>query len=156
MDLRGASTEKIDFDAGMLSTRHVAALRSNAAPPRERLRESPFFQRRVRRERKFLRPIALKSDNERPLRLADCERFIGQTASYAAGSDKRVAVLCVLDGSRKVEQPFPAEDGIGVPKTADDAVAIVTVLLQGNLARPSDLTRRAPRRRENSPPRRSA
>jgi|HubBroStandDraft_4_1064222.scaffolds.fasta_scaffold314168_1 hypothetical protein len=70
-----------------------------------------------------------------------------------AGSDKRVAVLC---GSRKVEQPFPAEDGIGVLKTADDAVAIVTVLLQGNLARPSDLTRRAPRRRENSPPRRSA
>ena len=58
MDLRGVSTEKIDFDAGMLSTRHVAALRSNAAPPRERLRESPFFQRRVRREREFLRPIA--------------------------------------------------------------------------------------------------
>jgi hypothetical protein len=101
--------------------------------------------------------LELKSDNERPLRLADCERFIGQTASYAAGSDKRVAVLCVLlDGSRKVEQPFPAEDGIGVLKTADDAVAIVSVLLQGNLARPSDLTRRAPRRRENSPPRRSA
>ena len=58
MDLRGLSTEKIDFDAGMLSTRHVAALRSNAALPRERLRESPFFQRRVRREREFLRPIA--------------------------------------------------------------------------------------------------
>jgi hypothetical protein len=58
VDLRGVSTEKIDFDAGMLSTRHVAALRSNAAPPRERLRESPFFQRRVRREREFLRPIA--------------------------------------------------------------------------------------------------
>jgi hypothetical protein len=95
--------------------------------------------------------LELKSDNERPLRLADCERFIGQTASYAAGSDKRVAVLCVLDGSRKVEQPFPAEDGIGVLKTADDAVTIVTVLVQGNLARPSDLTRRAPRRRENSP-----
>jgi hypothetical protein len=62
----------------------------------------------------------------------------------------------VLDGSRKVEQPFPAEDGIGVLKTADDAVAIASVLLQGNLARPSDLTRRAPTRRENSPPRRSA
>jgi hypothetical protein len=58
VDLRGVSTEKIDFDAGMLSTRHVAALRSNAALPRERLRESPFFQRRVRREREFLRPIA--------------------------------------------------------------------------------------------------
>src|SRR6202040_3391966 len=58
VDLRGVSTEKIDFDAGMLSTRHVAALRSNAAPQRERLRESPFFQRRVRREREFLRPIA--------------------------------------------------------------------------------------------------
>ena len=98
--------------------------------------------------------LELKSDNERPLRLGDCARFIGQTASYAAGSDKRVAVLCVLDGSRKLGEPFPAEDGIGVLKTADDAVAIVTVVLQGNLVRPSDLTRRAPRRRE--PPHRSA
>jgi hypothetical protein len=80
--------------------------------------------------------LELKSQNDRPLRLADCQQFVGQTSSYAAGSDKRVSILCVLDGSRKVEQPFPADDGIGVLKTGDDAIAVVTVLVQGNLARP--------------------
>ncbi len=87
--------------------------------------------------------LELKSENDRPLRVTDCQRFVGQTSSYAAGSDKRVAVLCALDGSRKVEQPFPAEEGIGILKTEDDAIAVVTVLIQGNLARPSDLSRRA-------------
>jgi hypothetical protein len=92
---------------------------------------------RIRRE--------LKSENERPLRLSGCEQFVGQTSSYAAGSDKRVSVLCVVDGSRKIEQPFPAEDGIGILKTRDNAIAVVTVLVQGNLARPSDLSRRIKR-----------
>ena len=87
--------------------------------------------------------LELKSENDRPLRVTDCQRFVGQTSSYAAGSDKRVAVLCVLDGTRKVEQPFPAENGIGMLKTEDDAIAVVTVLIQGNLARPSDLSRQA-------------
>jgi len=97
--------------------------------------------------------IELKSANDRPLRLADCQQFVGQTSSYAAGSDKRVGVLCVLDGSRKIEQPFPADEGIGILKTEDDAVAVVTLLIQGNLARPSDLsrrTRRSGRRHGNS------
>ena len=96
--------------------------------------------------------LELKSENERPLRLSDCQKFVGQTSSYAAGSDKRVSLLCVLDGSRKIEQPFPAKDGIGILKTGDDAVAVVTVLVQGNLARPSDLSRRAKRRREGDKP----
>jgi hypothetical protein len=87
--------------------------------------------------------IELKSENHGSLRLPDCRRFVGQTSSYTAGSDKRIGVLCVLDGSPKAEQPFPPEDGIGILTTADDAVAVVTILIQGNLARPSDLTRRA-------------
>lgn len=86
--------------------------------------------------------LELKSENNRPLRLSDCQQFVGQTASYTAGSDKRVGVLCVLDGSQKTDHAFPAEDGIGVLTTGDDAVAIVTVLLQGNLLRPSALSRR--------------
>jgi hypothetical protein len=94
--------------------------------------------------------LELKSETDRPLNLTDCRRYVGQTSSYAAGSDKRVAVLCVLDGSRKVEQPFPAEDGIGVLKTEDDAIAVITVLIQGNLARPSDLSRRARSSRQQS------
>ena len=94
--------------------------------------------------------LELKSENGRPLRLPDCQQFVGQTSTYAAGSDKRVAVLCVLDGSRKVKQPFPADEGIGILRTDDDAVAVVTLLIQGNLARPSDLSRR---RRPGSPSR---
>jgi hypothetical protein len=66
------------------------------------------------------------------------------------GSDKRIGVLCVLDGSPKAEEPFPPEDGIGILKTADDAVAVVTVLIQGNLTRPSDLTRRSRSSRQKS------
>jgi hypothetical protein len=97
--------------------------------------------------------LELKSENDRPLRVTDCQRFVGQTSSYAAGSDKRVALLCVLDGSRKVEQPFPAEDGVGILKTEDDAIAVVTVLIQGNLARPSDLSRGARSSGWQSPPR---
>lgn len=85
--------------------------------------------------------LELKSENDRPLRLADCQQFLGQTSTYAAGSDKRVAVLCVLDGSRKVEQAFPADEGIRILRTEDDAIAVVTLLIQGNLARPSDLSR---------------
>ena len=96
--------------------------------------------------------IKLKSENDGLLRLPDCQRFVGQTSSYTAGSDKRVGVLCVLDSSAKAEQPFPPEDGIGILTTADDAVAVVTVLMQGNLARPSDLTRRARSSRQKSAP----
>jgi hypothetical protein len=81
--------------------------------------------------------IELKSENGQRLRLADCQRFVGQTSSYTAGSDKRIGVLCVLDGSPKAEPPFPPEDGIGILKTEDGAVAVVTVLMQGNLPRPS-------------------
>jgi hypothetical protein len=87
--------------------------------------------------------IELKSVNEQRLRLADCQRFVGQSASYVTGSGKRIGLLCVLDGSPKAEPAFPPEDGIGVLKTEDGAVAIVAVLIQGNLARPSDLSRAA-------------
>jgi len=86
--------------------------------------------------------LELKSANGPPLRLADCQQFVGQTSTYAAGSDKRVAVLCVLDGSRKVGPPFPADEGTGILRTEDDAITVVTLLIQGNLARPSDLSRR--------------
>ena len=94
--------------------------------------------------------IELKSENDRPLRLADCQKFVNQAASYAAGTGKRVAMLCVLDGSAKAEPAFPPEDGIGILKTQDGAVAIVTVLLQGNLARPSDLSRARSSRRSKA------
>jgi hypothetical protein len=87
--------------------------------------------------------IELKYADEAPLTLADCARFWSQTAMYAVGTGKRVGVLCVLDNSRKSSSPFPAADGIEI---LDDPahpgqLYVVTILMQGGLPRPSDLSR---------------
>ena len=75
--------------------------------------------------------------------MQDCERFVDQTLSYVVATGKRLGILCVLDCSPKQQAPFPAEEGIGVllRQTNDQTVCIVAVLIQGNLARPSALSR---------------
>lgn len=87
--------------------------------------------------------IELKYEDGQVLALADCERFAEQTISYVVGTGKRVGILCVLDNTAKTSAAFPAEAGIDVLTVvkASSAIHIVTVLLQGNLARPSDLSR---------------
>jgi hypothetical protein len=47
--------------------------------------------------------LELKSEKDKTLAFADCEQFVAQAASYAIGSGKRIAVLCVLDGSPKAK-----------------------------------------------------
>jgi hypothetical protein len=93
--------------------------------------------------------IELKSQSRKRMLPADCAAFAEQAASYAVGSGSRVAVLCILDASGKTATPFPVEDGIFVqPVDAGTAcVHVVTLLIQGGLARPSDLSRK--RRRTN-------
>jgi hypothetical protein len=87
--------------------------------------------------------LELKSEKVERLLLADCERFVAQAASYAVGSGKRLAVLCVLDCSPKTQPPFPVEDGIGVyvHRSTETPVYVLTILIQGNLAKPSDFSR---------------
>jgi hypothetical protein len=87
--------------------------------------------------------LELKSERVTHLSLADCERFVSQAASYAVGSGKRLALLCVLDGSPKTTPPFPVEDGIGVFKhqSSETPVYVLAILIQGNLAKPSDHSR---------------
>jgi hypothetical protein len=85
----------------------------------------------------------LKVEPVRRLELADCQAFVEQAAAYAVGSSKRLGALCVLDASPKGQAPFSAEDGIGVLQ-AKSGLPIVTVLIQGGLARPSALSRRRP------------
>jgi hypothetical protein len=87
--------------------------------------------------------LELKSEKKDRLVLADCERFVPQTASYAIGSGKRLAVLCVLDCSPKAQPPFPVEDGIGVfaHQSSETPIYVLTILVQGNLAKPSDFSR---------------
>lgn len=97
--------------------------------------------------------IELKSVHDRRYLLADCEAFVDQTVSYAVASGKRVGVLCVLDCSPKDSPPFPTDEGLGVLQraTAGPPVCIVTVLIQGNLARPSQHSRAARGRKKPAP-----
>lgn len=87
--------------------------------------------------------LELKSERKKRLTPADCSQFAQQAASYAIGTGKRLAILCVLDCSPKRVAPFPAEDGLFIQSvdTGGSAVSVVTCLLQGNLARPSDLSK---------------
>jgi len=87
--------------------------------------------------------IELKCEPTKRLLPDDCKRYAGQPASYAVGTNRRVAVLCVLDCSPKTEVPFPMEDGLFVYPldTGTSPVYVAAVLIQGNLARPSSHSR---------------
>jgi hypothetical protein len=88
--------------------------------------------------------LELKSEKDRSLAFADCQQFVEQAASYAIGSGKRLAVLCVLDCSPKSKAAFPMEDGIGVyeHRTTETPIYVLTILVQGNLTKPSDFSRK--------------
>lgn len=87
--------------------------------------------------------IELKSETAKRLLPEDCKHYASQPASYAVGTNRRVAVLCVLDCSPKGEVPFPVEDGLFVYPidTGTSPVYIVCCLIQGNLAKPSSFSR---------------
>ena len=87
--------------------------------------------------------LELKANQRSPWCLRSCKQFVGQTASYAVASGKRIAMLCVLDCSQKTRAPFPVEDGIGIlaDQQGTSATFVITILLQGNLATPSSLSR---------------
>jgi len=87
-------------------------------------------------------PIELKSQSRHVLKLEDCRQFVEQTASYAVSKGKKVGILCVLDCSPKTSAPQPAEAGIDVlhKPTESGSIAIVVVLVQGNLGKPSSLS----------------
>jgi hypothetical protein len=87
--------------------------------------------------------IELKCEPAKRLLPDDCKNYAGQPASYAVGTNRRVAVLCVLDCSPKTDLPFPMEDGLFVypVDTGTSPVYIAAVLIQGNLAKPSSHSR---------------
>jgi hypothetical protein len=87
--------------------------------------------------------IELKCEPKTKLLPEDCKRYVPQAASYAVGANRRVAVLCVLNCSPKTAAPFPAEDGLYVYPldTGASSVYIATCLIQGNLPKPSSLSR---------------
>ena len=87
--------------------------------------------------------LELKAESDKAMTLADCQKYVGQTASYAVASGKRIAVLCVLDCSKKERSPFPIEDGLGIlmDQQGESITFVITILMQGNLAMPSSLSR---------------
>lgn len=87
--------------------------------------------------------IELKCEPTKRLLPDDCKHYAGQPASYAVGTNRRVAVLCVLDCSPKTGVPFPMEDGLFVHPvdTGTSPIYIAAVLIQGNLAKPSSHSR---------------
>jgi len=86
--------------------------------------------------------IELKSERKKNLSPKDCEKFAEQAASYAVGTNRRLAFLCVLDSSSKTKPPFPVEDGLFIipVETGTSPVYIVTCLIQGGLPKPSSLS----------------
>lgn len=87
--------------------------------------------------------IELKSEQRSRLTPDDCKKFAGQAASYAAGTGRRLALLCVLDCSPKYEAPFPLGDGVFIEPVRNGTTPfyIVTCLIQGGLPKPSSLSR---------------
>lgn len=87
--------------------------------------------------------IELKVKNGAQVSDTDLKKFADQTAAYAVGSDKTIGILCVLDGSEKKGPPVPMGEGIRIipVQPGDRPVYVITLVLQGNLARPSHLSR---------------
>lgn len=89
--------------------------------------------------------IELKAEPDKDVSFESCKRYLPQAASYAVGNGKRLAILCVLSSTPKKTAPYPAEDGFkilyfmpqGAP--ASSSIVIPTIIIQGGLARPSDL-----------------
>ena len=86
-------------------------------------------------------PIELKAVDKLISSIDQCEPFFAQTASYAVAKSKRTAILCVLDSSSKKMAPVPPEALLEIRTHAQDAVSICVLVIQGNLARPSALSR---------------
>lgn len=91
--------------------------------------------------------IELKVASERDLTPSGSAKYFGQTTQYARASDRRLAVLCVLDSAPKsTAPPEPADDMVleNIESASGNATTVLgIVVVRGNLARPSDLSRRA-------------
>ncbi|MGU1667614.1 hypothetical protein ACSETN_26350 [Pseudomonas aeruginosa] len=86
--------------------------------------------------------IELKSLPAGVKAVEDCQAYVEQTASYAVAKEKRVAVLCVLDCRTKTAAPWPAGEGIAILKSQPPAnVSVITIVVQGNITRPSKLSK---------------
>jgi hypothetical protein len=85
-------------------------------------------------------PIELKAQDGLITTVDECERYFSQTASYAVAKGKRTAILCVLDFSDKTTAPRSLDQLLDV-RLHESGVTICVLVIQGNLAKPSALSR---------------
>lgn len=94
--------------------------------------------------------LEIKVRSDRSLVREDADQYVPQTAQYAVGSDKRFALLTILDSSPKTLAPGSMANDIFlrvVPAPAGGTLPICVgiVIIRGNIARPSDLSRKSKR-----------
>lgn len=85
-------------------------------------------------------PIELKVESSALFALEDGKRFASQAASYAVAKGKKTAVLCVLDCSDKIGPPRDPAQLVGL-QDLDNGVQLCVLIIQGNLQKPSALSR---------------
>jgi len=95
--------------------------------------------------------IELKVEQKRLISMEDAKQYLGQTSQYAAGSDTRFGILCMLDCSPKTNAPGSVANDISVisvkpPTNQGLPILVGVVIIRGNLPRPSSLS---VRRKEN-------
>ncbi len=86
-------------------------------------------------------PIELKVQRSLVSNVEECEKYFAQTASYAVAKGKRTAILCLLDSSPKSTSPRTPDSLLDLRMHADSGVSVCVLVIQGNLARPSSLSR---------------
>jgi hypothetical protein len=86
-------------------------------------------------------PIELKVVKSLVADVGDCERYFAQTASYAVAKGKHTGILCVLDSSEKATSSRSIDSLLGLQLHKDSGVMICVIVIQGNLAKPSALSR---------------
>lgn len=93
--------------------------------------------------------LELKALSDRAVAREDADQFVQQAAQYAVGSDRRFGLLAILDSSPKTKAPGPVANDIFLkvvppPTGRTLPVCLGTVLIRGNLARPSSLSKTRP------------
>ncbi|MFP1132870.1 hypothetical protein [Asticcacaulis sp. W401b] len=71
------------------------------------------------------------------------ETYADQTVQYVVATGKRIGILCILDGSPKSGPPSPTASQIQLLRrqVEDGEIFLIVVVIQGNLATPSSLSR---------------
>ncbi|MCZ3378390.1 hypothetical protein [Rhizobium sp. AG207R] len=88
-------------------------------------------------------PIELKVENSKVLSPKDFANYFDQTAAYALGLGKKIAILSVLDSCAKNSPIGDVEKDIDIfsHQVGNSAVVIAVVVIRGGLPRPSSYSR---------------